>query len=163
MPRVYVRKFDYEEARRRYAAGGVTMSELAEEYGVSQARIHQVVTPGGIERTLARSSDWQRSGTCPDCGTPATRTGRIQHRCRECSARKQAITVRDEELRCVTCKQWKPDESYPLNRNESPFRRGRHSQCTACGTERRRDYRRRNAEKERAYWREYNRRRKQAA
>ena len=61
------------------------------------------------------------------------------------------------EVRCVTCKEWKPASEYPRNRAQS---RGLHYQCRPCGTAARREHRRRNREAYNAYQREYKRRRR---
>ena len=158
--RVYRRKFDYEEARRRYAAGE-SQKALAAEYGVSIARMCQVLNPEVGRRDDERRREWGRNSVCPDCGARATRKRKSeQHRCRECHSRRMATTVRPDELRCITCKEWKPDDEFPSNRAISPHRRGRHSQCRSCQTIARRDHRRRNREADNAYQREYRRRRR---
>lgn len=46
-----------------------------------------------------------------------------------------------DSLRCVTCREWKPDASFPLNRATNIVRRGRHKQCRACHTIAKRLYR----------------------
>ncbi len=154
--RQYVRAFDYEEARRRHAQGE-SISLLAREYGVSSARVRQVVNPDVAARAAARASAYR--WPCMDCGAPTRTKGR---RCSSCSVRLRATSVRENELQCVTCRKWKPDDAFPLSRSEE-VRRGRHSQCRPCQTESKRAYRERKREKQRAYDREYKRRRRELA
>lgn len=141
-PRVYVRKFDYDEARQRYA-DGEHPRDLAAEYGVSMNRVRQVVIPEEGQRAAERARQWIYSGTCPICGGPATRTGG-QSRCRECFNVAQATSVRPDELRCPTCGEWKPDEDFPFNAGGRKLRRGRHQSCRPCLTKLRQNYRERH-------------------
>lgn len=160
MPRVYVRKFDHEEARKRYEAGA-RVADLAREYGVTDSAVSKVVVPERYAKDLRRKSEWQRNGTCPDCGGRASRNhGKIgQHRCISCAAALKATSVREHELRCSRCREWKPDDAFSSNRKEQR-RRGRHKFCRRCSTVVKREYRERNRERERAYTREYRRRRR---
>lgn len=147
--RVYVRRFDYEEAQSRYDAGE-SLSALAAEYGVTYTAVWQVVTPAG--RHLAkRSADNVRArtvgqGICDDCGGPMSAASRRHGstRCMPCAARARATTVRAGELRCNRCREWKIDENFPMNRSKRGARRGRHQQCRACSTILRREYRERH-------------------
>ena len=154
MPRVYTRKFDYEEARRRHAAGE-SLASIAAWAGVSVTRIRHVVFPEEGERARARADAYRWA--CPDCGAPTTHKG---SRCKTCAALAQATSVRSTELQCVICKEWKPDEDFPHNRAARSVWRGRHSTCRACQTTTRRERRRRNPDSERAYQREYRRRKR---
>lgn len=138
--RVYVRKFDHEDARRRFAAGESARS-LAAEFGVSGSRIYQVVNPEHGERTARSSAEWMRNGRCERCGEPCSRYFR---RCRTCAGVARATSVRDDELQCYSCQEWKPDTAFPKGGPRSAHRRDRHKQCTACQTEAKRDYRLRN-------------------
>lgn len=38
---------DVREMRRRYAPGKITMQALADEYGVSLGRVHEIIKRGG--------------------------------------------------------------------------------------------------------------------
>lgn len=145
MPRVYQRKFDHDEARRRYA-NGESVRRLAERYGVSTTRIYQIVNPAAGERAAEQSSRWMANGTCRDCGGRASRHSVNEtHRCRACADKANRITVRDTELQCVTCREWKPDETFPFAHNRNTqARRHRHRACRACCTIARRTYRDRN-------------------
>ena len=159
MPRVYERRFDWDEARRRHAAGE-SLTALAHEYGVSPMAVYYAVNDEARARMAARNGRWVREGVCPDCGTQTTRhNAREDRRCRNCSAIAQATTVRDDELQCVTCKEWKPDDQFPGDRKRIA-RRGKHRQCRTCQTKARRDHRHRNREAENAYQREYKARRR---
>jgi len=143
MPRVYVRKFDHEEARRRHAAGE-TFKQIAETLGVSHGAISYAVTPGAAGRMTARTSSWQKGGICPECGGPCSRNRSVSaHRCMACAAKARITTVRATELYCGDCKSWLPDNSFPRNRSET-HRRGRHDVCRSCTTIRKRDYRERH-------------------
>jgi hypothetical protein len=160
MPRVYKRKFDWDEAKRRHAAGE-SYSSIARAFGVSGAAIRRVVDENAYRYDRENVAAWQASGTCPDCGTQSTRRAAgVSSRCTHCSAIAKATSVREDTLQCVTCKAWKPDEDFPHNREEWLARRGRHSQCRPCQTRARRDHRRRNREQENAYGRAYKARRR---
>jgi hypothetical protein len=136
--RVYVTKFDHDEARARHAAGE-KIGTLAREYGVAWASVGRVVDPAFRAKFDGASYAWIRAGVCPDCGGPATRLGKSrQHRCMECSAKALATTARDGELQCSHCHEWKPDASFPRDRSHKIGRRGRHASCRACQAELRR-------------------------
>lgn len=153
------RTFDYDEARRRHAAGE-SYASLGREFGVSQQAVTRACDDGVRTRMDRASAEWIRSGRCPDCGRPATRHGlQKQLRCRTCAAHLKTTSVRDSELQCVVCREWKPDDEFPRSVAE-PQRRSRHTNCRACCTVQRREYRQRNPEKERAYQRAYKRKRR---
>ena len=151
--RTYYRKFDHDVARLRYAMG-VNMSQLAREYGVSRTRIKQIVHQEAGRKAQERAAAYR--WPCLDCGKG------IKHkngRCLQCSTKRRATSVREDELQCTTCQQWKPDDAFPRNR-QATARRGRHSQCQACNTIARRDYRHRHREADNAYQREYKKRKR---
>lgn len=143
--RVYIRKFDWDEAKR-LRERGLTIGQVAIELGVSKNMVWVVTTPGAYEKLLERNKERARSGgTCVDCGTAISLNySRRAQRCSECYAYAQTVNVRDKELRCTTCRKWKPDEEFPRNRSAGFTRRGRHKECRACNTIRRREYRNRN-------------------
>jgi hypothetical protein len=153
--RVYTRKFDYEEARRRHAAGE-TISALAREYGASQARVRQVVNPeaGRLADERAAAYRWP----CVDCGKPKRSS---RERCVECAAIVAATTVRDNELWCNSCRRWLPDDMFH-RASQLTARRGRRRRCKPCDHADRADYRRRHPEEQRVYDRNYNRTRRRA-
>ena len=148
MARVYVRKFDWDDARARHAAGE-TYTALAREYGVSWAAVEHACDEDAKRRDQERASKWMHSGVCPDCGAPgrvpesiAKAQGR-KGRCRPCAAKVAATTVREDALWCAACREWKPDDAFPHNRAIA-HRRGRHSSCRPCLTVAKRDWRARN-------------------
>jgi len=65
---------------------------------------------------------------CIDCGTPVARRA---SRCRDCWAKHMATTVRDDELLCVSCRQWKPDNEFTA-RGAARTRRYHDYYCTDC-------------------------------
>lgn len=147
--RVYVRKFDHEEAQRRYDAGE-SYKELAAEYGVTPNAVWNVVTAAG-RRASARSQENQRArtvgqGRCERCGAPtnlqAQRYG--SRLCRSCVADDRATSVRESELLCHGCGEWKADEDFPHKSSARVRRRGRSSYCRACETLARQRYRERH-------------------
>ncbi len=143
--RVYVRRFDRDEARRLVEEGH-TQSSVAEMLGVSASAVWFAVHPSAYERNMVLRSEWQRTGVCPDCGAKTSRTGGIgSRRCIPCAARLATTSVRETELLCFSCREWKPDAAFPCNRGErAACRRGRHNHCRACQTVLRREYRHRN-------------------
>jgi hypothetical protein len=162
MPRVYERKFDWEEAEQ-LRSEGLSYREIARRLAVTPHAIRRVLVPGERERDMARATAWVRRGTCPDCGASATRHSLDNNlRCRDCAAKDSATSVRVDTLRCGTCREWKPDNAFSGSRAESPFRRGRHRQCAECNTKWKREWRRRNPGRDAAIQRAY-RRRKAAA
>lgn len=156
-------RFDWDEARSRYASGE-RVADLATEYGVSLMAIYRVLKPETRERMNRTKDEWQRSGACPDCGAQTTRRPHgYESRCERCAAIARASTVRDAELQCLTCGQWKPDDAFPHHRRRIA-RRGRHKQCRVCLTVAKRLWRERNPEKARAgNRRDYERKRAKAA
>lgn len=162
MARVYVRKFDHDEARARYA-NGESVRALALEYGVVYNAVRLVVVPGAREQQAKSYAAWVRKGRCDDCGGPMSQHSRSlgSTRCKECADRVRATSVSDDALRCITCSEWKQDTEFPRNAAGRKLRRGRASQCRSCQTLAKRDYRRRNRDKANAYDREYKRRRAQ--
>jgi hypothetical protein len=140
MPRVYERKFDWDEAAR-LRERGMPVRVIAAKFGVSAAAVYLALDPALRARDHVRTAQWQRSGTCPECGSPCTRG----YRCRGCANRAQATSVRPAALHCVTCGEWKPDEAFPRDAAKTNVvRRGRHRQCRPCNTEEKRRYRERN-------------------
>lgn len=141
--RVYVRKFDHDEARARFAAGE-TVAEIARSCGVSWQAVNFVVRPAALARHQAYYEGW-RKATCA-CGAPCQRAvfRGEEPRCVRCAADGRATSVREDELKCSRCQQWKPDDAFLSNRHRSSeIRRHRHGLCRPCQTEVRRDYRNR--------------------
>jgi ribosomal protein S27E len=159
MPRVYKRRFDWDEARRRRAEGE-SISALAREYGVSIMAVYYAVNDEARARMAETNYRWVRSARCPDCGAQTTRHSATEdRRCVNCAAIARATSVREDELQCITCREWKPDDQFPSDYRRIA-RRGKHRQCRPCQTKARRDYRHRHREAEAAYSRERYRARK---
>ena len=154
----HVRRFDWDEARG-LRDSGMAYTKIAERLGVSAQAIRRVLIPGEYERMDAASSAWLRGGTCERCGGSCTRG---HDYCAACLPHVQATTVREHELQCTTCREWKPDDAFAGDKRRVA-RRGRHRQCSECGTKARAAYRKAHLEKQRAYDREYKRRHRVAA
>lgn len=155
----YRRKFDWEEAKRLRATG-LTYEKVAATLGVSEMAVYLALNPEVRVRQEEMRREWVKSGTCTDCGGAATRGygPNRRGRCRACFAKQRTTSVRDGELQCVTCREWKDDDGFPHNASaRCVVRRGRHHQCRACQTEAKREYRRANPERERSYARQYKR------
>lgn len=156
--RQYVRKFDYDEARVRHAAGE-TQGALAREYGVSRSRINQVVNPRVGEAAAARANAYR--WYCPDCGAE---TRKKDARCNPCAALALSTTSREDTLRCCKCGEWKPDEEFYRAVKKNVYaRRGRRNHCKACDIRARQNYRARHYEQEQEYWRSYSHTRRRHA
>jgi hypothetical protein len=158
--RVYIRKFDHDKARARYAAGE-SVAAMAREFGVTDGAVWQVVSPRMIEAYRKRAEKNKTAGICDDCGGPMHLGSRYRGstRCRDCASLVLATNVRPDSLRCPTCREWKPDEDFPFSRGVHKHHRDRHAQCRLCLTVARRSHRQRNREAHNKYQREYRRRR----
>lgn len=142
MARVYTRRFDWGDAKRRYEAGE-TAKALAADYGVSETAIYNAANPEKYARALAITRQWQRTGVCPECGGRMSRKNASL--CYSCRNRARATSVREHELCCFSCKQWQPDSAFPNNKGEQA-RRGKHGYCRKCCTLAKRDWRERKRE-----------------
>lgn len=142
------RTFDYEEAKRLRATGDFTRKQLADRFGVSVYAIDYATKPQ--LRDYARGKQLGYRVPCEDCGAPMHGRYRPSAVCKPCANIRAATSVRPDALRCSTCREWKPDDSFPHNSSEAA-RRGRHTLCRACTTEQKRAYRRRNPNYERDY------------
>lgn len=87
--RLYPRKFDWLEARARYAAGE-SGTALAKEYGVNKAAVYKVLKMPESAVAKATDADKQRLAellipkgydACPRCERPKTRESAL---CRDC-------------------------------------------------------------------------------
>lgn len=142
--RVYQRRFDHEEARRRYEAGE-SGSSLAREYGVSSTAVLTVVS--ATMEKWRDSTRFKGAERCIRCGAPKSKLSRYTMGsllCRSCADDDQATSVRSGELRCVSCRKWKPDAEFSMNRSETVRRRQRHRSCRVCQTRQRQEYRERH-------------------
>jgi hypothetical protein len=137
MARVYVRKFDWDEARRLRAEGW-SYQAIAERLGVSASAVWQVLT-GARRKAEYRERNrealrrlYRGKGSCADCGGPIwLHTARKHPRCTDCAAKRKTVTVRPDTLRCFSCGEWKPDALFPYSRSHRS-RRGHHGACRAC-------------------------------
>ena len=144
--RVYQRKFDHEQAKRRYAAGE-RIADLAREYGVSPAAVVFAVDARAAARNRNAVAEYHRRGNpsqywaCPECGARA----RKGHHCRACfdaSRCGDAVNERGELL-CLRCREYKPVSEFSF-RAESARRGFRIPRCRACETRARQNYRERH-------------------
>ncbi len=160
--RTYQRKFDHEEAERRYDAGE-SVAALAQEYGVVVNAVRRIVVPASRAAYDRYQVSLKGRGHCDRCGGPMHQGSRYRgsRLCRKCFGDDQATSVRPDALLCFGCREWKPDHEFPHNRSKVR-RRGRHSFCRACNTIQRRAHRQRNLEASRAYDRAYGARRRGA-
>jgi hypothetical protein len=141
------RRFDWDEARR-LRSDGWTYQKLADHFGVTLNAVWFACNDEARHRATARTQAWQRAGVCPDCGDPATRHGGgIQSRCVKCALTRLTY-VRDGRAHCPTCEQWKPLAEFTPCPSK-PYR-GVRTECRACETTRRREYRRAHPEVEAA-------------
>lgn len=143
------RKFDHDLARVMHEEGGVTIAELAREFGVSDFAIDYAVHAETRDRCQTRQRELRTwITTCIDCGGPATKaypSSRDPHngRCRPCHAATLVTSVRPDTLRCCDCEEWKPDEAFTVQRGRLA-RRNRAAECKECMAARKR--------RERANW-----------
>lgn len=159
--RVYERKFDHEEARRLHSEG-MALHAIARHFGVSDNAVRRVVDLEFREMMDKKTRAWiektKRAPCLGGCGTRVwlqnqARTGYC-HRC--LPAKRNEWTVREGELLCRRCEQWKPDRDFPLNRKSkrrkdgtpSASRRGRDPWCRSCATAVRRAHRHAHPEQE---------------
>jgi hypothetical protein len=146
--RVYERKFDHDQARAMRKAG-MSLTALAEHFGVSATSIQRACDPEFRKRMDKRTLKYMRERRVPcktlGCETLVWTTHKDgSGYCQDCEiARRTAADERPGELRCTKCGEWKPDEDFRLRRTQT--RRGRKSQCRACENATRNDYRRRHA------------------
>lgn len=179
------RKFDHDDARRRYAAGeGPTA--LAREYGVSVNAVRYVVNDNDAANSRKQSAHYYARHTvpCEVCSTPTldlgitskrihNRDGRILcARCRADAKRERLlfddngrlVAVRCTSADCANGERWQSPDNFTRGQRHREVRDGGiHGLCRACQTRARRDHRRRNREASLAYDREYRRRKRVAA
>lgn len=154
--RVYVRKFDHEEAQRLFAEGHKAPA-LAERFGVSTAAVMRVVDPKIRRRMDQQTQTYARRkrALCKGgCGRRVWAHGQNKRTgyCQKCYLEELGKGfARDGELRCSECGEWKPDDRFPRVRSRGSLapRRGRKSGCVDCDTKRRRKYRKAHPERER--------------
>ena len=143
------RRYDHDEARRLYGEG-VSVRELSARFGVSEYSIRYAVVPGEADKIRERQkeSSLRKGNVCIDCGKPihAARgihqTTRPYKRCQACASAARRI-VTDNEMRCSSCKQWKPDSEF-FSSAGLDARRGHDRRCKTCSVKERRERRHRN-------------------
>lgn len=146
--RIYQRKFDHDEARLLHSAGE-SYSALADRYGVTIQAVRRVCDERVRSDMEALTKEYMRthfrSPCLGGCGRLVLRGGgKRSGYCRCCSkSRRDAARtdIREGELRCSKCGEWKQDASFPTYRPVAA-RRGRNSQCRSCHAAVRREYRR---------------------
>lgn len=150
-----LRRFDHEEAIRLRTENPAlwTIERLAEHFGVSTTGIERVVNPN-VRARLQRNSERQIENMrqpCIRCGKPGVWRHQKQRSglCNRCAGALVASpNVRENELRCTKCEQWKPDADFG-QKGGSIARRGRRTWCRACESAARREFRHRHPEQER--------------
>lgn len=138
--RVYLRKFDHNQAQADYQAGESLLS-IARRFGVTYNAVYRVVDPERRIRMDATVKKWIMSGVCQDCGEKGI--SRYAPRCKNCSSHLRITSVRAGTLSCSTCQLWLPDTDFGLSTNFS-HRRNRRPICRKCESAKRRAYRERN-------------------
>lgn len=145
----YARRFDWDEAKRMYE-DGAPIAWIAERWGVTAGAVSRVVKPGEYERQAKYTKRYQGTGICPKCGGPMNKISELRgHSCIKCANRERRTTVRGDELKCVICKKWYPDDRFYRNKTLA-HRRFRASVCKSCSNAARAEYRRTHPESERA-------------
>jgi hypothetical protein len=140
------RKFDHDEAQRRWHAGE-SLSTLAREFDVSETAVWFVVSPRG----RARKAELQErakapTGTCWACGGPQNKiSARRGHACAAC-ANKMKVKAIGDRVYCPVCDLWLVrDEFRPTKKRPA---RGVAAMCRSCETAARRRYRHAHPEQE---------------
>ena len=165
--RVYSRKFDHDEAIRLRAEGW-TWQSLADHFGVVPQAVRRVVNPT-VRKRMDKNTKERFKALCGDCGRECTHnwwTKRARHdrvvcfHCSQIRTREENLLTRldpDGNIRCSKCGEHRTHDMYRFDRG-FPV-----SHCRTCETASRRANREANVERERAYMREYHRKRKAAA
>ena len=115
MPRVYERKFDWEEAAKLYQEGQSTV-QLAARYGVTHRAVNRVLEMHGVERRPASPATSVRPTTleCVICKRwlpdsefahhPRNKARRFHHRqCRECGTKARQDYRERHKIPCEKC------------------------------------------------------------
>lgn len=104
-PRVYKRKFDWDEARRRHRAGE-TLAAIARSYGVHPWAVSRVVNMCASQIVSVSEADLARRGgphVCPRCRGRKNKKSILCHRCR--AAGRYGRSIGEE---------WDPDDETTL-------------------------------------------------
>ncbi len=162
--RDYQRKFNHEEARRRYA-GGEGITSLAREYGVTVNGMRRVLDPLVAKSMLQHNKDWY-TGQCELCGGPCMRLvgGKAKHNpdgrtlCKRCRGDEMTerlrfdsdwtlVAVRCNMVDCANGKRWQSPDNFTRGVRSRHIREGGiHTQCRACQTRTKRLYRAKHPE-----------------
>lgn len=153
--RTYARAFDHDECKRLRALGW-SYPKLAAYFAVSEAGVARVCDAKTRERMDAYTAQYLRDKREPckgGCGVLVwTHMKNRSGYCPACAAALIAApNVRDNELRCTRCGEWKPDEDFYKASGKCLARRGRKTACKSCDNAARRGHRRRTADASRAY------------
>jgi hypothetical protein len=136
-------KYSWARIRKLHELGHPNR-EIAKRLGCDATTVRRVLSDKAIVRYRRHQQQNPRSNyignTCADCGKPITGQEHHTHRCQDCFGASCRTTIRDDELRCRRCGEWKPDDGFPMNRYETS-RRGRHRACRPCNTITRRETR----------------------
>jgi Helix-turn-helix domain of resolvase len=156
VPRVYSRRFDWEEAER-LREDGQSVAAIARQFGVTPEAVALATDPSRRARARERKRRWAIGrASCVDCGGPVYPRADA-HRCAACAARA-AAKVREGEAWCPDCGEWRPLGDFRSANNA----RGVVHYCRAHETARRKAWRDRNRERQRLYERERYKRRREA-
>lgn len=181
------RRFDHDEARRRYAAGE-RVSDLAREYGVTDKAIYLVVSDRcAASHERARANYYARRRVpCEACGKQCLDAAAISSKrlhnpdgrslCRRCRsdeklerlrfdlATNALFAVRCSMVDCANGERWQSPDNFTRGVRHRDIREGGiHSVCRACQTRMRTRNRALNRERDRAYDRNRKRRLRSAA
>jgi hypothetical protein len=148
VPRVYRRRFDWDQAHR-LRSDGWSYGQIARVLGVTTGAVRQACDEEYRLAVLAAVVRFQTSGVCSVCGARCSRNRSTQTPiCRSCSLDNLATSVDDDALRCTKCNRWLPDEDFafvsPGARHRRIRRRGRRHYCRSCESKARAERRRRN-------------------
>lgn len=159
--RIYERRFDWDEARR-LRRQGLAYEEIARRLGVTGAAVARVCDPRIRDRMASTTAAWMASGTCEVCGARCSRnSARAYMRCAECANEEKRDLAREALLNergwvlCTRCGEHKPMSHFSVDRDKRRSLGGLRQFCRACETAAKRDWRRRNQERAKAYDREY--------
>lgn len=153
--RVYTRAFPHEEAQTLREAGW-SYEALGQHYGVSAQAIRRVCDPAVRARMDEYTQDWQRDNRTADCLGGCGRRVWLMNKgrsgyCPTChGVLRTADSVRETELRCSKCGEWKPDDGFYRSKNKNFSRRQRKPWCITCDNAHRVALRQKNRDREHA-------------
>lgn len=145
--RVYKRKFDHDEARRRWL-NGETLTALANDYAVTLTAVKRAVdVTTCVRMDLNTKAYYDRNGgnksnydTC-SCGNPKRKGAKQCASCYNATLPQQISP--DGLLWCPVCKTHRPTTEFPFD-PKVPSRNFRRRYCRSCDTKARQDYRERH-------------------